>query len=47
MGRRGAHSWKKMLIYWSERIRGGISDETFGVPDDAGADLTFALKDSA
>ena len=46
-GSRGAHSWKKMLMYWSDRIRGGILDEPFGVLDGAGAHLTCTLKDSA
>jgi hypothetical protein len=38
-----------MLMYWSDRIRGGILDETFEVVDSAGAKahLTCALKDSA
>jgi hypothetical protein len=35
-----------MLMYWSDRMRGGILDALFGLLDGAVADLTCALKDS-
>ncbi len=47
MGNRGAHSWKNMLMYWSDSRRGGVIEVSLVVGDDADADLTCALNAGA